>query len=83
MAPNFKLIRSRLGVTQAEIAVPLGVTQSNVSFYESGGQTVPPPVASKLIAFARTRGVVLTFDDIYGNGTKPRRKRSKAGAEAA
>jgi putative transcriptional regulator len=85
VAANFKLIRTRLGVTQAEIAAPLGVTQSNISFYETG-QTVPPPVAGKLIAYAKKRGVKLTFDDIYGDSPlklKPARgKRSKTGVEA-
>lgn len=71
MATNFNVIRHRLGLTQAEIAVPLGVTQSNISFYE-GGQTIPPHVAAKLIAYAKARGVVLSFDDVYGS--KPKRK---------
>jgi putative transcriptional regulator len=87
VTPNFKLIRTRLGVTQAEIAAPLGVTQSNISFYETG-QTVPPLVAGKLIAYAKKRGVKLTFDDIYGDGAlklgppAPQRKRSKTAVEA-
>ena len=61
---NFMAIRKRLGLTQAQIAVPLGVSQSNVSFYEHG-QTVPPAVAESLIALAAERGQVVTFDDIY------------------
>lgn len=60
----FKDIRDRLQITQAEIAAALEMSQSNVSFYERG-QTVPPHVASKLIEFAKTRGVELTYDDIY------------------
>lgn len=61
---TFKSIRKRLQVTQAEIAEALGCSQSNVSFYEKG-QTVPPPIAGKLIEFARSRGAELSFDDIY------------------
>lgn len=57
-------IRSRLGLTQAALAAGIGVTQGNVSHYERG-QTVPPDVAAKLIDFASTLGVSLTFDDIY------------------
>lgn len=60
----FKSIRKRLGLSQAAIAEPLGCTQGNVSFYENG-QTVPPDVARKLIEFAKTRGEVVTFDEIY------------------
>lgn len=58
------LIRSRLGLTQAALAAGIGVTQGNVSHYEKG-QTVPPDVAARLIDFASTLGVSLTFDDIY------------------
>jgi putative transcriptional regulator len=63
-ADNIRAIRKRLGVTQAELGVAVGVSQGNVSFYERG-QTVPPEVAGRLIAFAATKGVVLTYDDIY------------------
>lgn len=65
----FKAIRKRLDVTQAEVAAPLGVTQANVSFYENG-QVVPPGVAAKLIEFARSRGVELSYDDIYSAPTE-------------
>ncbi len=57
-------IRARLGVTQEVLARALGVTQGNISHYERG-QTVPPEVAAKLISFAQTKGLALTFDDIY------------------
>lgn len=57
-------IRKKLGVTQATLASGIGVTQGNVSFYEKG-QTVPPHVAERLIEYAATQGVVLTFDQIY------------------
>lgn len=61
---NIAPIRRRLAMSQAALAVELGVTQGNVSFYERG-QTVPPDVARKLIDFAATRGITLTFDDVY------------------
>jgi len=57
-------IRARLRVTQAALATGIGVTQGNVSHYERG-QTVPPDVARRLIAFAAGLGHVITFDDIY------------------
>lgn len=61
---NFKVIRERLGMTQAAIGKAIGVTQGNVSFYEKG-QSVPPDVAARLIAAAKGRGHALTFDDLY------------------
>lgn len=47
------------------LADGIGVTQSNVSHYEKG-QTVPPHVAKRLIEFAFRRGVIVTYEDIYG-----------------
>ena len=73
---TFKSIRSRLGMTQAEIAKGIGVTQGNVSFYEKG-QTVPPHVATKLIAFAKVKGHVVSYDEIYGEA-KARKSHRRA-----
>lgn len=53
-----------MGITQSELAIGIGVTQGNISHYEKG-QTVPPEVAARLIGFAQTLGMSLTFDDIY------------------
>lgn len=53
-----------LGATQQELADGLGMTQGNVSNYERG-QTVPPDVAARLVAYAKARGVELSLDHIY------------------
>lgn len=63
---NLKAIRERLGVTQQVLAEGIGCTQGNVGHYERG-QTILPDVARRLIAFARERGVELSFNDIYGD----------------
>ena len=63
---SIKHIRCQLGLTQKALALGIGCTQGNVWHYEMG-QSVPPPAAAKLIAFAATRGLVLTYDDIYAN----------------
>lgn len=57
-------IRARLGVTQAAMAQGIGVTQGNVSNYERG-QTMPPDVAGRLIAYAKTLGHTITHNDVY------------------
>ena len=62
---TFRPIRRLLGMTQAALGEALGVTQGNVSFYEQG-QTVPPSVAARLIEVAQSRGVRLSFDQVYG-----------------
>lgn len=60
-----QLIRKRLGVTQANLAAGIGVTQGNVSHYECGRQSMPPDVAVRLIDWARSLGHEVTFDQIY------------------
>lgn len=62
-----KRIRELLNMTQAELAELIGVSQGNVSFYEKG-QTVPPVVAGRLIAVGVSKGVAISYDDIYAAG---------------
>jgi putative transcriptional regulator len=62
---TIKSIRTRLGLTQAALAKGIGCTQGNVGHYENKGQTVPPDVARRLITYAASLGVPLTFDDVY------------------
>jgi len=62
---NIKSIRSKLGVTQSALADGIGCTQANVGHYEKG-QSIPPEMARKVIHFAKSRGLVVSFDDIYG-----------------
>ena len=47
------------------MAKGIGCTQGNIWHYEKG-QSVPPTAAKRLIAYAKERGYVVTFDDIYG-----------------
>lgn len=70
-------IRERLGVTQAVLANGIGCTQGNVSAYEVAGQTVPPDVAARLISYAASLGVHLSYDDIYVRPPKPKPKRGR------
>lgn len=61
---NIKTIRTRLGLTQAELAQGMGCTQGNVGHYERG-QTVPPDAAKRLIEYAGSLGHPISFNDIY------------------
>lgn len=67
---KIKLIRERLGVTQAAMAIGVGCTQGNIGHYENKNQTIPPEVAKRLIAFAAGRGVQIGYEDIYGSATE-------------
>lgn len=61
-----KSIRTRLNITQAALAEVIGCTQGNVGHYENKGQTIPPEVAKRLLAYANQHGLPLTYDDVYG-----------------
>lgn len=62
---NVKAIREKLGLTQAALAEAIGCTQGNVWHYEQG-QAIPPRMAEKLIAHAKSMGHEITFNDVYG-----------------
>ena len=64
-------IRACLGLTQAQLAAALGMTQGNVLHYEQGRQRVPPDVAQKLIEHAASLGIAITFDHVYGGAQLP------------
>lgn len=68
---HLKRIRERLGVTQQVLADGIGCTQGNVGHYERG-QTLPPEMAARVIAFASPRGLRIGYDHIYGDAPLPR-----------
>jgi len=78
---NLKRIRERLRVTQQVLADGIGCTQGNIGHYERG-QTVPPSVAAKLIAFAAERGLPIGYDHIYGAAQLPELPSALCGAHA-
>lgn len=68
-------------MTQASIAEAIGVTQGNVSFYEKG-QTVPPAVGRLLVDLARSRGLPIDFNHLYGGSDLPPELIATEGAPA-
>ncbi|WP_338720244.1 helix-turn-helix transcriptional regulator [Herbaspirillum sp. DW155] len=60
-----KQIREQLGLTQRALAQVLGCTQSNVSQYENDAHGMPVETAKVLIEYAKTRGVSISFEDVY------------------
>jgi len=67
---QFRAIRRCLGVSQVDLARALGMTQANVSYLERG-QTITPETAKKLIEFAASLDVKLSYDQVYGAATLP------------
>lgn len=64
---HIDLLRKHLGLSQAEFAKAIGVSQGNISHYENQRQEVSPAVARRIIRFAKKKGVWITFDDIYAD----------------
>lgn len=58
-------LRKQLDVSQSELAAAIGVTQSAISQFEKDSATPSPDTVKKLIDFAKTRGVEVSFDSIY------------------
>lgn len=66
-----QIIRSRLGITQTQLGEALGLAQNTISYYERG-QRIPPNVAEDLIAFAVSKGLLISYDHVYGVAQIPR-----------
>jgi DNA-binding XRE family transcriptional regulator len=63
---NFRNLRKRLILTQAELADLIGCTQGNVGFIERGLQTLMPQMAKRVLRLARERGIQASYEDLYG-----------------
>lgn len=68
---NLKLIRVRLGLSQAAMGEAIGCKQSNVALMEQG-QVLMPPTAIKVKELAARRGLELSLDQIYGLDPLPK-----------
>jgi DNA-binding XRE family transcriptional regulator len=66
---KFESIRRDLLLTQKQMAAILGVSQANISNYEKleKPQTLPPKKAKLLIAYAKSKKVRLTLDNLYAD----------------
>jgi transcriptional regulator with XRE-family HTH domain len=67
MESNLKKLRGSLGLNQSEFWIPLGVTQSGGSRYESGNRPIPKPIQKLLrLAYGTTREAQDQFDFLRG-----------------
>lgn len=58
-------LRKRLGLNQTDLGKAIGCKQANVSHYELG-QPLPIERAKRLIAFAKARGISVSYEELYG-----------------
>lgn len=66
MKNNLRTIRKMLKMTQTELAQMIGCSTGNISQIENNGQRIRQEVAQRIVAAAKTKGVSITFEDIYG-----------------
>lgn len=64
-------IRARLKLSQGVLAPAIGVSPSLLSHYERGKCNIPPEAAGRLIRVARTHGLLVSYDHIYGEKDLP------------
>jgi len=50
---EFKAARDGLGLTQAQLAHKIGLSERAVQYYEKGGRSVPAPVSMLLKGFLK------------------------------
>ncbi len=60
-----KLVRLKMGISQASFAKMLNLSRSAVAFYESDERFPKKSTAYKLIDIAKSRGIHVTLEDIY------------------
>lgn len=58
-------LRKSLSMSQAEIGLAIGVTQSTISQCERGEILLSPDRAKRLVLLARGKGVPATLDALY------------------
>ena len=58
-------LRKSLSMSQAEVGLAIGVTQSTISQCERGEILMSPDKAKRLVRLARSRGIQASLDALY------------------
>lgn len=64
--------------SQEDVGKALDVTQGAYGFYERGEIVMPVQKAELLIAFAATKRLRLTLDQVYGRSPLPQPSKARA-----
>lgn len=67
-----QIIRSRLDLSQQQLGAAIGVTQASVSLLERNERSTRPAIAGKIVSLARSRGLMIGFEHLYGGAQIPR-----------
>ena len=60
-----KAFRQRHEMSQSQLRQALDITQSRLSNYEHGTRQVPVDIAYRFIDLAKTKGEVMTLEDVF------------------
>lgn len=66
-----KELRTSIGLTQADLAERLRVSQSTITHWETGKRLPSPTLARALVRLLHSYGHPVTLDDIYGDAPAP------------
>lgn len=62
---NLRQIREAAGITQAELAAAIGMTQGAIGHYESGRRTPGLSECRSILAVLQKRNVHCTLDQVF------------------
>lgn len=65
MANRLLEVRQKIGISQAELAIGLGVTPGNISHIETGKHALSVDLAKSLIAFCASKNILISLDEIF------------------
>jgi putative transcriptional regulator len=73
---NLRIIRKKLGLTQAEFAQSIGVTSRAIGHIETGIRGLSGDLALRIQDFLKTKGINVSIDDLY-KGLKSKSYKNK------
>lgn len=62
---SMKTIREQAGITQAALAVALGLTQGAIAHYETGRRTPSLSVCRRIVSALNQLGAACTLADVF------------------
>ena len=62
-----KQLRTQIGMSQAQLADALGVSQSLITHWETGRRQPSPQLALKIVSLARKHHQKITMESLYAH----------------